>query len=77
MEVTITTKYGKGDRVWMPDGQGHKIKGKVVKIVLFLADLTDNPGRIVASSVNYHCIDEQHQPHVLHEHQLQPRTINL
>lgn len=76
MEVTITTKFAKGDRVWMPDGQGHKIKGKVVKIVLFLADLTDNPGRIVASSVNYHCIDEQRQPHVLHEYQLEPRTIN-
>lgn len=75
MEVTITTKSGKGDRVWMPDGQGHKIKGKVVKVVMFLADLTDYPERIVAQSVNYHCIDEQRKPHVLHEYQLQKRTL--
>lgn len=74
-EVTIPLKFGKGDRVWMPDGKGGETKGRVVKIMLFLADLTEPPARINFQSLNYHCIDEQKVPHVFHECQLRKRNI--
>lgn len=74
-EVTIPLKFGKGDRVWMPDGKGGETKGRVVKIMLFLADLTERPARINFQSLNYHCIDEQKNLHVFHECQLRERKL--
>lgn len=57
MEVLIKTKFNRGDRVWMPDGNGGKIAGRVMGLVLFRAELSESPERIVSQSLNYHCVD--------------------
>ena len=74
MEVTITTKFDQGDRVWMPV-DGKLVKGKVVEIRLGWAELTKRPQRISWESLSYECIDEQMQKHIYHEWQLKPREL--
>ena len=73
--ITIPIKFSKGDRVWMPDGKGGETKGRVVKIMLFLADMSEPPERISSKWMNYHCIDEQKNLHVFHEYQLRERNL--
>lgn len=74
MEITIKTKFSPGDRVWMPV-EGHLEKGRVTKVVLFMADLSMSNEKIVSQSLNYHCIDEHGKEHYYHEYQLTLRKI--
>ncbi len=73
MEVTIKLQFSTGQRVWMPGGDGTRIKGRVTGITLFNADLTKNPDIIVHSSLNYRCIDERGNEYCFHEYQLKDR----
>lgn len=73
MEVLIKTKFNRGDRVWMPDGNGGKIAGRVMGLVLFRAELSESPERIVSQSLNYHCVDIDRKEFVFHEYQLEKR----
>jgi len=75
MTIEINTKFEIGQRVWMPDGNGEYVKGRVVGITLFHADLTETPRCIVAQSLNYKCIDEQRNKYSFNEYQLSPRKL--
>lgn len=74
MEVTITTQFDKGDRVWMPV-DGKMVKGRVEEIRLGWAELTKRPQRIAWESLSYECIDENSKKHIYHEWQLKPREL--
>lgn len=75
MEVTIKTAFNPGDRVWMPDGHGGKMKGRVLGITLLFADLTLPPQKINFQSLNYRCVDIDGNEHNVHETQLQERKL--
>ncbi|MBO7640245.1 MAG: hypothetical protein J6S66_00645 [Bacteroidales bacterium] len=75
MTWTITTKFNPGDRVWMPDGNGGKMKGRVEGVSLFQADLSQPPGKAVVQSLNYKCIDIEGGTYFFHEYQLSERKI--
>lgn len=75
MTITIDTKFNVGDRVWMPDGNGGREKGRIKSIRLFHADLTKSPGSIVGNSLNYECVDVNSNSYHFHEYQLTKREI--
>ncbi len=74
MTFTLTTKFNKGDRVWMPDGRGGRMKGRVVSISLFNAKLTDPAQKVAAESLNYRCVTQTGDERHFHEYQLEPRN---
>lgn len=73
MEYTITTAFDIGERVWMPDGNGGQIKGRVLGITLFMADLSQPPGKTAWAGLNYRCIDIDGGLHLFHEDFLKKR----
>lgn len=75
MEITFTTKFNPGDRVWMPDGNGGKMKGRVKSLVLFMADLAQDPRKTVWRSLNCHCVDIDGNEYCFHEWQLEARNL--
>ena len=75
MEVTIKTAFNPGDRVWMPDGHGGKMKGRVRGITLLFADLTLPPQKINFQSLNYRCVDINGGTFYFHEYQLTERNL--
>ena len=75
MTWTIITKFNPGDRVWMPDGNGGKMKGRVAGITLIQANLTQPPDKTLFQSLNYRCVDINGGTFYFHEHQLTERKL--
>ena len=74
MEWTINTRFSPGDRVWMPDGKGGRIKGRVEKIMIFRADLSEPPEK-TAHNLNYCVTDIEGNKSWLNENQLKERKL--
>lgn len=75
MIITIDNRFNVGDRVWMPDGKGGKEKGQVRGMTLLMADLTQDPAKILSQSLNYKCVDIHGREFYYHDSQLQERKI--
>lgn len=74
MEWIIKTAYEQNDRVWMPDGNGGWKEGRVRKIILFMADITESPEKAAYNALNYHCEDIEGNKYVYHEKDIRKRT---
>lgn len=79
MEATVRTRFGRGDRVWMPDGHGGREKGRVARVVLAWMEIPqreepDRRGKVIYECENIEGARSWHQEWNLAKRDSSPRS---